>query len=96
MRLKIGNFTDDAIVQGVGQKPVYGSFAEPIPTAREKQIAVTASAMSQVVKSRASGAHYSSRGQFPFVVGIDGVGHLDDGTRVYFALPKNPMAAWLS
>src|SRR5262249_35567223 len=41
-------------------------------------------------KSRASGAHYSAGGSFPFVVGIDGVGRLDDGRRVYFLLPRAP------
>ena len=51
---------------------------------------MTASAISQVVKSRASGRHYSSSGRFPFVVGIDGVGRLDDGSRVYFVLPRAP------
>jgi len=51
---------------------------------------VTAATISHVVKSRASGAHYSASGQFPFVVGIDGVGWLDDGRRVYFVLPKPP------
>jgi NADPH:quinone reductase-like Zn-dependent oxidoreductase len=51
---------------------------------------VTAAAISHVVKSRASGAHYSASGQFSFVVGIDGVGRLDDGRRVYFVLPKPP------
>ena len=42
------------------------------------------------VKSRASGTHYSAPGQLPFIVGVDGVGRLDDGTRVYFVLPKAP------
>ena len=51
---------------------------------------MTAAAISHVVKSRASGAHYSASGQFPFVVGIDGVGRLDDGRRVYFVLPRAP------
>jgi NADPH:quinone reductase-like Zn-dependent oxidoreductase len=51
---------------------------------------VTAAAISHVAKSRASGSHYSSAGQFPFVAGIDGVGRLDDGRRVYFVLPKTP------
>jgi NADPH:quinone reductase-like Zn-dependent oxidoreductase len=37
-----------------------------------------------------SGAHYSAAGDFPFVAGIDGVGRLDDGRRVYFILPKAP------
>jgi hypothetical protein len=79
-----------AIVQGVGQTPIYADFAEPLPSANENRIAVTASAMSQVVKSRASSVHYSSTSQFPFVVGIDGVGRLNDGAWVYFAMPREP------
>jgi NADPH:quinone reductase-like Zn-dependent oxidoreductase len=79
-----------AIVRGAGQAPVYGDFAEPVPSPGERRIAVTAAAISNVVKARASGAHYSSSGNFPFVVGIDGVGRLDDGSRVYFILPRAP------
>ncbi len=63
---------------------------EPVPSPGEKLVTVTASAVSHLAKTRASGAHYSSTNQFPFVVGIDGVGRLDDGTRVYFALPEPP------
>jgi NADPH:quinone reductase-like Zn-dependent oxidoreductase len=80
-----------AIVTQSGRTPVYGDFKEPPPTASgESRIAVTAAALSPVVKSRASGAHYSATGGFPFVVGIDGVGRLDDGRRVYFILPSPP------
>ena len=79
-----------AIVQAPGEMPVYGDFAEPLPAAGESRIAVTAAALSHVVRSRASGTHYSSSGVFPFVVGIDGVGRRDDGRRVYFALPRAP------
>jgi NADPH:quinone reductase-like Zn-dependent oxidoreductase len=79
-----------ALVRGPGQTPVYGDFAEPGVTSGEMRIRVTAAAMSPLVKSRASGTHYSSSGQFPFVVGIDGVGRLDDGRRVYFVLPNAP------
>ena len=79
-----------AIVQGAGQSPVYGEFAEPVPSAGESLISVTASAVSHLAKTRASGKHYSSSGQFPFVVGIDGVGRLEGGTRVYFAMPRPP------
>ena len=70
--------------------PVYGDLAAPVLAAGDLRIAVTAAALSQVVKSRASGRHYSSSGSFPFVVGIDGVGRLDDGRRVYFVLPTPP------
>jgi NADPH:quinone reductase-like Zn-dependent oxidoreductase len=79
-----------AIVQEVGHAPVYEEFAEPLPAPGEARIRVTAAAISHVVKSRASGTHYSSSGRLPFIVGIDGVGRLDDGRRVYFVLPRAP------
>ena len=79
-----------AIVRGVGQIPIYDDFEDPVMSRAENHIRVTAAALSQVVKSRASSEHYSSSGRFPFVAGVDGVGRLDDGTRVYFILPKAP------
>jgi NADPH:quinone reductase-like Zn-dependent oxidoreductase len=79
-----------AIVREAGHAPVYGEFAEPVPVPGEARIQVTAAAISHVVKSRASGTHYSSSGRLPFIVGIDGVGRLDDGRRVYFVLPRAP------
>ena len=79
-----------AVVFRTGQMPVYADFAEPEAGAGESRINLTAAAISHIVKSRASGAHYSSSGHFPFVAGIDGVGRLDDGRRVYFVLPKPP------
>ena len=82
-----------AIVVEAGKTPIYGDFKEPVPANGEVQVTVSAAALSNVVKSRASGTHYSSSGQLPFVVGIDGVGHLDDGRRVYFVLPKAPFGS---
>jgi NADPH:quinone reductase-like Zn-dependent oxidoreductase len=79
-----------AVVMGAGRTPRYADFSEPTPAADESKIAVTAAAISQVVRSRASGQHYSSSGQFPFVAGVDGVGRLDDGARVYFVMPRAP------
>lgn len=79
-----------AIVRGSGQTPTFGDVDEPVPAAGTCRVTVTAAALSPVVRSRASGAHYSSSGRFPFVPGIDGVGRLDDGRRVYFALPEVP------
>ncbi|HEX8044812.1 zinc-binding alcohol dehydrogenase family protein [Rhizobium sp.] len=79
-----------AIVQKAGQVPVYEDFETPVQSTNESLVHVSAAAISQVVKSRTSGTHYSSDNQFPFVVGIDGVGRLDDGRRVYFVLPRAP------
>jgi NADPH:quinone reductase-like Zn-dependent oxidoreductase len=82
-----------AIVVEAGKTPIYGDFKEPVPGNGEVQVTVTAAALSNVVKSRASGTHYSSSGELPFVVGIDGVGRLADGRRVYFVLPKAPFGS---
>jgi NADPH:quinone reductase-like Zn-dependent oxidoreductase len=82
-----------AIIQQAGQMPIYGDFAEPIAAPGEHLVRVTAAAISQVTKSRASGTHYSSVGAFPFVPGIDGVGRREDGSRVYFVLPRAPHGA---
>jgi NADPH:quinone reductase-like Zn-dependent oxidoreductase len=79
-----------AIVLHPNQPPVYADFETPVAAPGENSVTVTAAALSQVVRSRASGAHYSFSGKYPFVVGVDGVGRLDDGCRVYFALPEAP------
>jgi NADPH:quinone reductase-like Zn-dependent oxidoreductase len=61
-----------AVVMEAGRTPVYADFSEPTPAAGESRITVAAAAISQVVRSRASGQHYSASGQFPFVAGIEG------------------------
>ena len=79
-----------AVVRARGTTPVYGDFADPVPAESERLISVAAAALSPVARSRASGAHYSSSGDFPFVAGVDGVGKLEDGRRVYFLMPRAP------
>jgi NADPH:quinone reductase-like Zn-dependent oxidoreductase len=79
-----------AIVTAPGATPVYSDIADPTPAAGEVHVAVSAAALSHVARGRASGRHYSSSGQFPFVPGVDGVGRLADGARVYFAMPEAP------
>ncbi len=82
-----------ALVTGPGKTPVFADFQEPQPKDGDLLISVTAAAIHQVVKSRASGTHYSSSGRFPFVAGIDGVGRAEDGGRVYFVLPEPPFGS---
>jgi len=79
-----------AVVMGAGQTPRYADFEDPTPAIGESRITVTAAAISQLARGRASGRHYSSSGQFPVVAGVDGVGRLDDGGRVYFGMPRAP------
>jgi NADPH:quinone reductase-like Zn-dependent oxidoreductase len=86
-----------AVIEAFGQPPRYTTFADPAPTDDTLLIRVHAAALSNLVKGQASGAHYSSGSQLPFVPGNDGVGTLPDGTRVYFLAPPAPfgsMAEW--
>jgi len=83
-----------AIVATSNSLPTYGEFAEPVADRGEVVVHVTAAALSPLAKGRAAGTHYSAAGgKFPFVVGVDGVGRLDDGRRVYFLLPRAPHGA---
>lgn len=79
-----------ALVKEAGATPVYADFNEPAVTEGMVRVAVVASALSHITRSRASGKHYSSSGQIPFVPGMDGVGLLEDGRRVYFLGPEAP------
>jgi NADPH:quinone reductase-like Zn-dependent oxidoreductase len=82
-----------AVVLEAGKPPVYGDFQEPVAGDGEIEVAVSAAALSHVTRARASGTHYSSAGDIPFVAGVDGVGHLDNGHRVYFTLPRAPFGS---
>ncbi|SNS36429.1 NADPH:quinone reductase [Granulicella rosea] len=82
-----------AIVTAVGKSPIYGEFQKPTAKEGEILVAVRAAALSNLTRSRASGAHYSSTGIFPAVAGTDGVGLAEDGRRVYFAMPEAPFGS---
>lgn len=66
--------------------PGYADYPSPKAGTDEVLVRVSASALSQLVRAQASGKHYSS-GRPPLVPGVDGVGYLEDGRRVYFAFP---------
>jgi NADPH:quinone reductase-like Zn-dependent oxidoreductase len=79
-----------AVVIKPGTIPVYSDFEDPISSVNEVLIDVTTAALTHFVKLRAAGKHYSFDLDPPFVVGIDGVGKLVDGRRVYFLFPRAP------
>lgn len=74
-----------AIIYKLGQAPKYGEINEPIPQNNDQLlITVKASAVKNLDKAMANGSHYSMQSlEKPQVAGMDGVGILVDGTRVY-------------
>ncbi|MFZ6760460.1 quinone oxidoreductase family protein [Undibacterium sp. Ji50W] len=82
-----------AIIVEAGQPPVYGDFTDPQSAPGKSLIRVTASSISHVTRSRASGQHYSADNTTGFIPGIDGTGIDEDNQRVYFLLPDKPYGA---
>lgn len=75
-----------AVLFEKGGMPQYTDFPEPV-IENENQLLVTmkAAAVKHIDKSRASGQHYSTKHdlQKAKVIGSDGIGILENGTRVY-------------
>lgn len=74
----------------LGGVPRFEEFPEPTPGSGEVVVHVKAAALNRVSKSRARGSHYDSYRQLPVVCGVDGVGVLDDGRRVFFGYSRSP------
>ncbi len=74
--------------------PAWKDHADPQPLEGEVLVEVTAAALSQLTRARASGKHYSVRAlPLPQIAGVDGVGTLPDGRSAYFVLPRAPYGA---
>jgi NADPH:quinone reductase-like Zn-dependent oxidoreductase len=79
-----------AVVRAFDAPPSYSTFPDPVPQEGELPVTVTAAGLHQIVKSLANGTHYGSTEELPFVPGVDGVGRLQDGTRIYFGGVRAP------
>jgi NADPH:quinone reductase-like Zn-dependent oxidoreductase len=83
-----------AVVRSFDAPPRYDTFADAVAAEGEKLVHVTAAALHLIVKSLVNGTHYGSTGQLPFIPGVDGVGRLEDGTRVYFGIARPPFGTF--
>jgi NADPH:quinone reductase-like Zn-dependent oxidoreductase len=82
-----------AVLHTIGQPPRYEEFREPELATGEVVVEVRAASLKPVDKQMASGSHYASFRELPAVCGVDGVGLLEDGSRVYFGGPRRPFGA---
>ena len=76
-----------AVVFEKGTPPQYADFLEPkVMGEHEVLVSVKAASIKNLDRARASGSHYSTEneGHQPKIIGSDGVGYLEDGTKVYF------------
>ncbi len=84
---------DAAVLHALGKPPRCEQFPEPVASDNEVIVHVHAAALKPVDKQMASGSHYASPRETPFICGIDGVGHLSDGQRVFFGGCRPPYGA---
>jgi len=82
-----------AVLHELGKPPQVEEFPEPTLGESEVVIHVSAAALKSVDKQMAAGTHYASPHELPVVCGTDGVGRLEDGTRVFFGGPRRPYGA---
>ena len=72
-----------AVLDEYGRTPRYGQLALPQAASGQALLKVEAASIKQLDKLKAAGKHYTKYDRFPVAVGVDGVGVLPDGQRVY-------------
>ncbi|HEY6321954.1 MAG TPA: zinc-binding alcohol dehydrogenase family protein [Thermoanaerobaculia bacterium] len=82
-----------AVLHELGKVPRCEDFAEPTAGTDEAVVRVRSASLKAIDKQLARGSHYASPRELPVVCGTDGVGDLEDGTRVFFGGPRRPYGA---
>ncbi|HXB30070.1 MAG TPA: zinc-binding alcohol dehydrogenase family protein [Puia sp.] len=72
-----------AVLHQLGSAPKYEDFPDPVPGEGQLLMNVKAASVKNIDKLRAGGIHYASYTKLPEIVGLDAVGTLEDGTRIY-------------
>ncbi|SMH42291.1 NADPH:quinone reductase [Rathayibacter oskolensis] len=83
-----------AVVTDFATPPRFADFREPEPREGFVPVRMLAAGVHRIVRSLAAGAHYGSGDELPFVPGVDGVGVLEDGTRVYTGGSPDPFGTF--
>jgi NADPH:quinone reductase-like Zn-dependent oxidoreductase len=79
-----------AVLHALGKPPRYEDFPDPEPAQNEVIVHVKAASLKNIDKAMASGSHYDAHRELPAICGVDGVGILDDGTRVFCGGARPP------
>lgn len=82
-----------AVVRTFGTPPRCEPFPEPVADTNEAIVHVLAASVKPVDKQIAAGSHYASPRTLPFICGMDGVGRLESGERVFFGGCRAPYGA---
>jgi NADPH:quinone reductase-like Zn-dependent oxidoreductase len=85
-----------AVVTSFDEPPHLLAIETPTKSGPDQELVdVLAVGLHPRVRTGAAGRHYTNTGRLPMIPGVDGVGRLDDGSRVYFVADDDlpgPMA----
>ncbi|GAB3220514.1 hypothetical protein [Spirosoma arcticum] len=70
-----------AVLNQLGTSPDYEDVEDPVP--QDEEQLMEAASLKNIDRLRAGGKHPANHSNLPAIVGIDGVGTLENGTRVY-------------
>jgi NADPH2:quinone reductase len=87
-------FVKAAVLRRLGGPPEYGDFDEPAAGESQVVVNMVAAAVHHVELAMASGHFYLGPPRLPSVVGIDGVGRLANGERVFVDTAVPPFGTW--
>lgn len=79
-----------AVLHQLGKPPLFEDFPDPKPGPDEVIVHVKAASLKNSDRMMASGSHYDSYAELPVVCGVDGVGLLDNGSRVFCGGSRPP------
>ncbi len=79
-----------AVLHKLGNLPRFEDFPDPEPELDEVIVQVKAASLKNSDRMMASGSHYDSYSKLPVVCGTDGVGLLDNGSRVFCGGSRSP------
>ena len=79
-----------AVLHSFSQPPHFEEVPEPVPIEGEVLVQVAAAALNPSTRLLASGRHYASPQQLPVICGVEGVGRLGNGARVFFGVRRPP------
>ncbi len=79
-----------AVLHELGKAPRCEEFEDPVAQADEVVVEVRAAALKPIDRQMANGSHYAAARKLPAICGTDGVGLLENGSRVFFAGPRSP------
>src|SRR5215469_8373173 len=83
-----------AVLRQLGQTPRFEDFPDPVPEENEVIVRVCAASLKPIDRQLAAGVHFASPRELPVVCGSDGVGRLEDGSRIFFGGPRRPYGAF--